>query len=476
MTQQQTTATNHSRSRANISIGKTNLPTLLNEAGIRLIHCCNRVALKFVGTSTALNCAQRNYFHNLKYAEKYAKVIEKIIQPRYKKIKTKISDIKSWCLAHQLPITPIPIEQQVSIAEPKLIDPPSRITHTGAGVAQLPDTYLAEIHDAMLIAGSNLILTDAGRVTLNDEIFFDQQQRYDLKNPYIQYANNNDMTVNYLNQIKPLIQEGIHFCNDYSYNYYHWLIECLPRLYILDQFPHLDNVPLLIDEGLTAQQLDALKIVNSRKHPLITLKKGCAYSVKKLMMPVMPTVIHYNYYSPVAFDKDVLISPTAIHYVRNTIFQSLGFTTSKGFRKLYISRKQSDYRRLLNLEEIERFMVQRGFEIVFPEALTFANQVKLFSQAQLVVGQSGAGITNLMFCPENCKALILINHHPQTSYYLFSNLAQILNIDLQFIPGTDVIEHVDQSLQNDFTIAIETLSKAIDSVLEVVKCTAPLMN
>lgn len=451
---------------AKIGIGKYNLPNIFNGIGLRLVNKCNQLGLKFISAGVALNTSQQNYNHNFNIIAQCAATIDKLIQPHYKKLTARLLDIKTWCQQQNLFFKTINTERQIYIAEPKLINPPSQNTHTGSGHALLPESYLAELHDATLIGGSSLILTDQNRVVLNDEIFFDKQHRYCLKNPYVKFSDNYDTIIKFIKKVNLTEPSAIHFCSDYSHNYYHWLLECLPRLNILDQFPDFDNLPLLIDENLTAQQLAALKILNTRNRPLIPLKKGYAYHINKLIMPSMSSIIHDNYHSAVAYDKDVLFSPAAIQYVRNNVLRALDCATQKGFRKLFISRKKSEHRRLLNIEEIESLMVSRGFEIVFPEALTFTNQVKLFSQAQLVIGQTGAGFANLMFCPENCKALILINHHPQTNYYLFSNLAQILNIELQFIPGTDVIEHVDKSLQNDFIISKSLLNKTIDTLVE----------
>lgn len=465
MTKQQSSALNKILlSVANIGIGKYNLPNIFNGFGLRLINWSNRIGLKFIRAASALNLKQENYEHNRKIITQCTSTIDKIIQPNYKKLTAQLLDIKTWCQQQHLPFKIIETEQQIYIAEPNLINPPSQNTHRESGQALLPENYLAELNNVTVIGGSNLILADRNRIVLNDEIHCDTDKRYCLKNPYIKLSDDDNVTVKYINRNKLIEPVGIHFCADYSHNYYHWLIECLPRLYILDQFSDYDKMPLLHDENLTTQQLSALNIMNTRDRPLIRFKKGHLYNIKKLIVPSMSSVIHDNYHSPVAYDKDVLISPTAIHYVRNHVLQTLGCTTKNGFRKLFISRKKSEHRRLLNLEEIEALMIARGFEIVFPESLTFTNQVKLFSQAQVVVGQTGAGFANLMFCPENCKALILINHHKQTNYYLFSNLAQILNIDLQFVPGNDVIEHFDKSLQNDFVISKSLLSHTLDSL------------
>jgi capsular polysaccharide biosynthesis protein len=48
-----------------------------------------------------------------------------------------------------------------------------------------------------------------------------------------------------------------------------------------------------------------------------------------------------------------------------------------------------------------------GFEKVDPGTLTVAKQVRLFAEAELVVGAHGAGLSNLVFCPEGAAVLEL---------------------------------------------------------------------
>ncbi len=119
---------------------------------------------------------------------------------------------------------------------------------------------------------------------------------------------------------------------------------------------------------------------------------------------------------------------------------------------------------MLNLDEIQSLMINHGFEIVFPEILTFANQVKLFSQAEIIISTAVAGLANLMFCPENCKAVLLINERSPTNYYLFSHFAQILDNDLQFLPSIDNTTNIDGILQNDYIVNKDLLSDAIFSI------------
>jgi capsular polysaccharide biosynthesis protein len=80
--------------------------------------------------------------------------------------------------------------------------------------------------------------------------------------------------------------------------------------------------------------------------------------------------------------------------------------------KIYVSRTFSSnnrpgYHPLLNEAEVETALVQRGFEIVHPETLSFRQQLGRFLHANTIVGPSGSGMLNACFAPAGSVVLDL---------------------------------------------------------------------
>ena len=63
----------------------------------------------------------------------------------------------------------------------------------------------------------------------------------------------------------------------------------------------------------------------------------------------------------------------------------------------------------INEDEVCRALDQRGFDIVELTRLDLWNKIAVFNQADLIVSQTGAGLTNLMFCSPGAHVLELIN-------------------------------------------------------------------
>lgn len=70
--------------------------------------------------------------------------------------------------------------------------------------------------------------------------------------------------------------------------------------------------------------------------------------------------------------------------------------------RIFVSRALSEvskphYRPLTNAQEIEEMFAARGYAVVHPETLSFAEQVRLFAGARAIVGLSGSGMLNAGF-------------------------------------------------------------------------------
>jgi capsular polysaccharide biosynthesis protein len=74
-------------------------------------------------------------------------------------------------------------------------------------------------------------------------------------------------------------------------------------------------------------------------------------------------------------------------------------------RRLYISRRYQHMRVMVDEEALEAELANRGFEIIRPETLCVVDQLTLFGEASVIVGASGAGLSNLLLCQPGVKVI-----------------------------------------------------------------------
>ena len=130
---------------------------------------------------------------------------------------------------------------------------------------------MAEISDAQIFVGTDLIIAD--KTILYDQINKDFFNRYPVKSPLIANVSKDNISIKWpLKSTK--IERGIHLPKDHAKNYFHWIIENLPRLSLVSELDK--NVPLLVDGNLPAQFYDALAMLNQDNSIKINIGRTCA--------------------------------------------------------------------------------------------------------------------------------------------------------------------------------------------------------
>jgi len=69
-------------------------------------------------------------------------------------------------------------------------------------------------------------------------------------------------------------------------------------------------------------------------------------------------------------------------------------------RRIYVSRLgfAASTRRMLNEAALEAALIAKGFDIVRPQDMSARDQITAFAGARMVVGPSGSGMFNCVFC------------------------------------------------------------------------------
>ncbi|MDC0864840.1 glycosyltransferase family 61 protein [Rickettsiaceae bacterium] len=435
---------------------KLTLANLLNWFAVRLVNFVRRWCAKIICVAIRIDPSRQIYRSNLRrlgYSDPSCvmKPGESIMLPFYnfkeavKFLKYEISILyESKTLKLRLPIV---INQDLKV-------PCSDVL-----TMQVPEGYLVAIDNVHVFADTDLIIHE--KVALYDEIDKSNVNRYGIKSPIIKKVKENNLIIKKMSGKIIAIDRAIHLLRDHSKNYFHWLVENLPRLLLTDNID--DSVPILLEEGLPQQFYDALNIMNLKKRKIIYLKKNAAYKVKKLYYPSSLSIVHDNYGKPL-YNKDSIYSDDGILYLRNNVLKSLSLEKQQKKRRIFISRKNSDYRQLINTTQVEELLISRGFEILFPENLSFISQVKLFAQAEIIIGQSGAGMTNFVFADPKCRIIMMVSNAPSTNLYLFGNLASALGMNIEYLIGKHFNIRKKCSIHADFSVDTNMLTKYLNKI------------
>jgi len=187
----------------------------------------------------------------------------------------------------------------------------------------------------------------------------------------------------------PYFVLGMHWYNEY----YHWILEILPRLSLIEQFQELQTIPLIIPNNLGAIQRESLQMVGISPERTLEFDNGY-WQVEKLYFANLLSMTG----NP---------SPRAVAWLRSRFLKDLNPETFSSKGHYYITRRDASRRLILNEDKIIAYLEDKGFEVICPGELSFTDQIKVFSNANIVVAPHGAGLTNMVFAPENATLVEL---------------------------------------------------------------------
>lgn len=315
------------------------------------------------------------------------------------------------------------------------------LTHT----LKLPAVSLYILRQVEIVGGSEMIFTPEGAV-LYDELAQGDVNRYGGKaysivphsyfSPYLPAATKELLLCLYYRPAQPIsISRAISLLKDHSQNYYHWLLECLPRAILtLRQTDWAEDAPLLIDADLPAQFIESLRVLSpTRKH--ISIPQGLRQPVQELYFPSVLSPTH-DYYGTSPRAADFLIAPEAVALLRESFLHHAPSGTSEQTQQfIYVARSGSTHRLIMNESEVISALEEMGFTIVFPGRLSFVEQIALFASAKIIVGPTGAAMANIVFANSRCKIAVLAPVTLNANYYLFAQIAQYLDQQIVYIGG-----------------------------------------
>jgi hypothetical protein len=192
-------------------------------------------------------------------------------------------------------------------------------------------------------------------------------------------------------------------------NYFHWLVETMPRIKMIEDDKRLCHLPLILPKNRTPKFIrESLELAGYLDKTRF-LDDG-VYQFETLHIPTL-------------FSKASNLSPLAIEWVREKLIRG---NYLKRKRRIYISRKDALKRYVVNEAEVESILAQFGFETICLSNYSFKDQINFFQEAEIVIGSHGAGLTNLVFTPSESVLIELLREGPfNTCYYQLAGIRKI---------------------------------------------------
>ena len=286
------------------------------------------------------------------------------------------------------------------------------------------------------------VLIDSNGLIFNDQYFFIKDLSNNPKSGFIA-GNHCRVSYNYYqNKISFLdncdakdishIEGGIYLAGKYDANWFHFLIETVPRLLMLPNNIVRRDLPLIVSNLVPQQGIDLLKLLWKGE---IIIIKNISF-VNDIFVPPHHTILLDDSRSPSLkfecnFNADILIK---YRYLVHQIFE----ISSKSNLSLKLCLLKKSGNRWLNIED---YCAQNhGPEVknVYPENLSLQNQVRLYKECSDLIGEGGV-LSNMLFLPKGSNIFTGVKSNQLTRTW-FSSLAEIFELNYFEIPEINGLE------------------------------------
>ena len=227
-----------------------------------------------------------------------------------------------------------------------------------------------------------------------------------------------------------------------SYNYFHWLSEVLPRLE-LARYAGIGEADAYLVDNYRSFQRQTLEALGVPADKIIEPHNGLLIEADELIVPSFAT-------------------SNSRRRLGQLLRKSLGSPRRPGpagnGRRIFISRCKARKRFLENGQQVEEFLTGQGFETHCLETYTLSEQIRLMSEATVVVGVHGAGQANTLVCQPGVQVIEIM----QVGYqrFCYPTLSTELRHQHQLVfaqPGRQ---------RSSLCVSLSALERAVGAAIE----------
>lgn len=182
-------------------------------------------------------------------------------------------------------------------------------------------------------------------------------------------------------------------------NYFHWLFDVLPRLYLVSKIYNLKNIDYFLVPSFEKKfQIDTLKMLGFKKERILDCRSYRHFNCKKIISADHPYMFNTNKLENLN-NIPIWISK----FLKNNFLKCK--IKGLNYKKIYIDRKVKDVKRftrlITNNNKIKFILKKNGFKILYMEDYTISEQISIVNNAKIICGLHGAAFANIVFCKKN---------------------------------------------------------------------------
>ena len=231
-------------------------------------------------------------------------------------------------------------------------------------------------------------------------------------------------------------------------NYFHWMFDILPKIFICSKNISLNNINYLYLPEMNMLQKKTLKLLNI-KSKIINSKKFRHISADRII------TIDHPWYKGGYFSKYSMNIPSwIIFWLRKKFLKKK--KKFKCDKRIYIDRTDSKFKhsQIINSNETYKLLQKYNFKKYKIANLNFFKQIYLFWNSKFIISAHGAALTNLIFCKKKTRVIEIRSKKNYGQY--FERISKINKLNYSLIKTKKVT-----SYSGDIVVPLSKLENLI---------------
>ncbi|WP_176695919.1 glycosyltransferase family 61 protein [Phenylobacterium immobile] len=235
----------------------------------------------------------------------------------------------------------------------------------------------------------------------------------------------------------------------------HWMCEYLPKYAYAAR--HMPRTPVLIDASMPDSHRQALALL----YPELDIVEVRAFEhVSVARLWTAPTLMYFGMHEHTdgSFPWEHVCAPPSrfdpvLKDWRRRADGALGIT--EGSERLYLARRGFRHRKLCNRDALEAAAEALGFRVVYPEDMSFGEQLRVIRAARFIVAPEGSALFLVLLANPGARVCVLC--HPFIEALAdYNSLFATQHIEMTVLTGPVVRRQEDFLHNSDYVIDVET--------------------
>ncbi len=212
-----------------------------------------------------------------------------------------------------------------------------------------------------------------------------------------------------------VIEHGVVGVDGASYNYYHWLMNGLARACLCADVAPPQAEILLPDIRAIPDGPGRIRAAVAEA----SMEAVLAHRPRRFLAPGIHRVqkLHVLWTRPTA--PTDIAGLSTLYDLFDQVAARVATPKCAPHRRIYLSRRGAHDQRLPPAMQVEldTLLDRRGFEALDLFNMSFEDQVKAATEAEVILGPHGAALTNLVFSPRQTKVIELTSRIGEETAY-----------------------------------------------------------